>query len=75
MVALFDHVTVVACRPEIQKLRLMQRNGFSSAEADARIASQLSIQDKIDRADSVIDNNGTLEDLARAVDDYLNQMK
>lgn len=71
MVELFDQVTVVACRPEIQKQRLMQRNGFSSGEADARIASQLSIEEKINRADSVIDNNGTLEDLARAVDAYL----
>ena len=74
MVPLFDQVTVVACRPEVQKHRLMQRNGFSEAEADARLAAQISIQEKIDRADAVIDNNGTPEELSRAVDVYLNDL-
>ena len=75
MESLFDHVTVVACRPEIQKQRLMERNGFSTVDADARISSQLSIQEKVDRADSVIDNNGSLDDLAIAVEKYLNNLK
>lgn len=71
MQPLFDHITVVACKPEVQKARLIARNGFSSEEADRRIAAQLAMEDKIAGAKTVIYNDGTLEDLERAVDAYL----
>lgn len=41
--------------------RLMERNGFSQAEATARIRAQLSIEAKVDLADDVIDNSRDLE--------------
>lgn len=71
MEPLFDQVTVVACSSAVQKARLMSRNGFSSEEADRRIASQLAIEAKIKRAHTVIHNDGSLEDLEKAVDTYL----
>ncbi|WP_416827679.1 dephospho-CoA kinase [Ectobacillus polymachus] len=42
--------------------RLMERNGFTKDEADARIASQMPLVDKIKLADAMLNNNGTLEE-------------
>lgn len=53
-----EEVWVVYCRPEQQLARLMQRNGLSQAEAQARLAAQWPIDKKRDLADWVIDNQG-----------------
>lgn len=42
--------------------RLMERNGFTKEEADARISSQMPLVDKIKLADAMLNNNGTLEE-------------
>lgn len=42
--------------------RLMRRNGYGEAEAMARIASQMPLQEKKRRADTFIDNSGSLEE-------------
>jgi dephospho-CoA kinase len=55
---------LVAVAPKVQRARLMARDGSSAAEADARIGAQMPLQDKRTRADVVIDNDGTLEELA-----------
>jgi dephospho-CoA kinase len=71
MQPLFDHVTVVACDPLVQKRRLMSRNGFSAEEAEKRIASQMEMEKKIAGATTIIHNDGSIEDLERATDAYL----
>lgn len=53
-----DGVILVATRPEVQKARLMTRDGLSEAEAEARMRSQLPIDAKRPYARWVIDNNG-----------------
>lgn len=58
-----DEVWLVALEPEVQKARLMARNGLSEAEAQARISSQMSLADKKTYSQVIIDNNGTLEEL------------
>jgi dephospho-CoA kinase len=63
-----DAVWVVTCNPERQRERLIARNGFSAEEADRRIAAQPPIAQKIARADVVIENNGTLDELRDQVD-------
>ena len=63
-----DEVWVVTCGPESQRARLMARNGISQAEADRRIAAQPSVTEKIARADVVIVNDGTLDDLREQVE-------
>lgn len=64
-----DEVWVVAIIDQtVQKKRLIERNGFSEADAEQRIAAQMSQTEKIRRATRVIDNSGSLEDLKRAVD-------
>lgn len=58
---LCDTVWAVFIPPEEQLARLMTRNGFSRAEAQRRIDSQMSAAEKAARADTVIDTSGTIE--------------
>ena len=71
MKPLFDHVVVVACRPEVQLERLIKREGLSEEEAKRRISAQLPIIDKVKLADAVIRNDGSVGDLEKAVADFL----
>lgn len=57
----FKKILAVWCRPEQQMERLMAKAGISHAEAEARIAAQMSAEEKRRRADFVIDSSGTLE--------------
>lgn len=63
MTDLASEIWVVTCRPEQQLQRLMQRNGLSQTAAEARIASQWPLKQKVSQADVVIDNSGSLEQL------------
>lgn len=67
---------VVSCDPAVQLARLISRDGFTESEAQARIASQLPLADKVAVADHVIDNSRDLahtEHQTRAVFDTLQQ--
>lgn len=68
---LVTEVWVVFCNPEQQKTRLMQRNQLSDQDAQARIEAQMPIQEKCDRADFILDNSSTKEDLFAQVDALL----
>jgi dephospho-CoA kinase len=57
----FDVVIVTACAPSTQITRVMARDGISEPEARARVAAQLPIEEKIRRADHVINTDGTFE--------------
>lgn len=63
----FDAVIVATCQAEQQLQRVMARDGLSESEARQRIASQLPLEDKVRRADYVIDTSGTVEDTDLAV--------
>lgn len=63
-----DEIWVVTCDPRNQRSRLMRRNAMSAAEAERRIAMQGPIEDKLRRADVVIENDGTIDDLRAQVD-------
>jgi dephospho-CoA kinase len=54
-------VILVTCPPGVQLARLITRNGFSEADAKARIASQMPVEAKRPFATWIIDNGGTLE--------------
>jgi dephospho-CoA kinase len=75
---LTDQVTeiwVVACTPDQQRQRLMDRNGLSLEQAEARIASQRPLAEKIALADVVLDNSGDLATLFHQVDQALYQTR
>ncbi|BAY51390.1 hypothetical protein NIES2134_110220 [Thermostichus vulcanus NIES-2134] len=65
---LVDHIWVVATPPEQQLARLQQRDRLSAHAAGQRLASQLPLEEKIRRADTVLWNTGSLEELYRQVD-------
>ncbi len=57
----FDKLIVVHCRPEVQLERLMVRNGFTRAEAQRRIDSQMPQSEKQRFADYLIDTSDGFE--------------
>lgn len=67
----FDATVVVTVDPQVQLERLMNRNQLTADQARARIAAQMPLADKANRADFVIDNGGALQATYRQVDDML----
>lgn len=59
----FDLVVVVVAPKELVQQILSQRDGFDSAQMEYRFASQIPPEEKAQRADVVIQNEGTVEDL------------
>ena len=68
MTELVTEIWVVRCSKQQQMERLMLRNQLTLEQAQARINSQLPIEEKAARADIVLDNSSTLEDLLKQVD-------
>jgi dephospho-CoA kinase len=57
---MYDRLIVVTCNPSLQISRLMNRDGLTQEEAEARMASQMPIEEKLKLADYTIDTSGTL---------------
>jgi dephospho-CoA kinase len=69
-----DQVLVVVVDPDLQLARLLQRENLSEAEAKQRISAQWPQADKVQKADFVIDNSGSLQQsriMVAALYDYL----
>jgi dephospho-CoA kinase len=67
-VPLVDEVWAVIVPPELARDRIVSRNGLTPEQADARIAAQLSNEERAARAQVIIENSGTLEELERRVE-------
>jgi dephospho-CoA kinase len=63
----FDRVIVVAASPETQIARVMARDNLSREEAERRVAAQLPIGTKVDKADYVVQTDGDYADTNRQV--------
>jgi len=68
MTDLVTEIWVVSCSPEQQLRRIIERDNLSLEQAQARLNSQLPIQEKVTRADVVLDNSSTPEALLKQVD-------
>jgi dephospho-CoA kinase len=68
---LADQVWVVTVSPVQQLARLMKRNSYTVEEAQNRINAQMSNEERIQYADVVIDNNGTMSETIAQVDRLL----
>ena len=56
--------------------RLAQRNGMGEEEARRRVSSQMSREDRLSRADIVIDNSSEVEQMLGTIDDlWANRVK
>ncbi|KAJ1994614.1 Dephospho-CoA kinase [Coemansia spiralis] len=62
-----NKVAVISCTAERQLARLMNRNGLSRQEAEARIKSQMPMDEKERRATRVINNNGSIEEMEKQI--------
>jgi len=65
---IFDIVVLVYIPPAEQMIRLIKRNGYTRDYAEKRIASQMPIDDKIEYAQIVFRNDGTLEETEEKID-------
>jgi dephospho-CoA kinase len=63
-----DKVLMVKIAPPVQLARLMARDDLTEEQARQRIAAQMSQDEKIARADYLIDNSGTLEQTVAQID-------
>ncbi len=61
-------MVVVDLDPEVAVQRLVEHRGFAEEDARARISRQASREDRLARADKVLDNSGSVEDLLAQVD-------
>jgi len=71
----FDKLVVVWCRAEIQVERLIKRNFLSREEAERRIASQMSQEEKKKYADYLIDTSESFEPTRRQTEELFRQLK
>jgi dephospho-CoA kinase len=63
-----DVVVVVDCPTEVALERLVGLRGMERADAEARVAAQVSREERLAEADFVVDNSSTLEHLTEEVD-------
>ena len=66
--AMFEGVLLVYAPRDVQLRRLRERNGLDEDAALQRLAAQLPIDEKRDRATWIIDNSHAIDATARAVD-------
>ena len=64
---LCDKIIVVYVERELQTKRVMERDNNSRELAEKIIEAQMDLEEKVKRADIVINNNSTLEDLKNRV--------
>lgn len=60
-------LVVVDVGPEVAVRRLVEHRGMREDDARARMARQASREERLARADLVVDNSGSLDELARVV--------
>jgi len=68
MTDLVTEIWVVSCSEQQQLERLMERNQLTLEQAQGRISSQMSLKEKIQKADIVLDNSSNVEELLQQVD-------
>jgi len=61
--AVMDTTILVACPDDVQLARIMARDGLNEAQANARVAAQMPLAQKRQRAAFVIENDGDLDQL------------
>ncbi len=67
-------VAVVAVPRDVQKARLMSRDGLTDTITESRIESQMSTVDKVMLGEAVIENDGTVEDTEAKVDRLIHEV-
>jgi dephospho-CoA kinase len=71
LTSMVEKTILVYVDKQVQLQRLMDRNLLSQEEADARVNSQMPLSEKVALANAVIDNNGSIEETKRQLNDIL----
>lgn len=66
-----DYLMVIKTSAQIQVERLMQRDSLNEIDAQKRIQAQMLIEEKVKKADIVIDTSGTIEETRSQVVKWL----
>jgi dephospho-CoA kinase len=69
-----DAVIVVYAPLEVRLTRVKERSNLSEEDFYARDAAQMKLEEKVNRADYVIDNSGGLDDLQNQVEQRWNSL-
>ena len=69
-----DASLVIDVPIELQRQRTLNRDGVSEAQVDSILAAQMDRQSRLERADYVISNTGTLDELYTEVDALYHQL-
>ena len=72
---LADEVWVVHVAPEAARQRLMERNGLTAEQAQARIDSQITNQERLEHADVEIANEGSPDDFLATIDEQWGRLE
>jgi dephospho-CoA kinase len=73
--AIFDKILVVYVPEEKQIERLTQRDGISEDEATHMLKAQLPIEEKLAHADFVVNNEGSMEETRKQVEEIWLELK
>jgi dephospho-CoA kinase len=71
----YEKVIVVVCSLDEQRKRLRHRSGLSDEQIEARIRSQMPMEEKAKYADYLIDTSGSHEDTRRQVESVFRELK
>ena len=71
----YDLLVVVSCDADTQQRRLMARNNIDSDEAARWVATQMPVDEKVEKADIHINNDGPIDALAAQLDELMRHLR
>lgn len=74
MTKIFDRIVFIYTDDKIRLKRLIQRNEYTEDYAKLRMSSQISQDEKLEKSDYIIYNNGTKDELRKQVINLLPQI-
>ncbi|MCX5680959.1 MAG: dephospho-CoA kinase, partial [Candidatus Omnitrophica bacterium] len=70
-----DRVVVVRANMDVQIKRVQKKNRLTKAEILKRIKAQMPMEEKVKRADVVIDNQGNINQTKKQVEELCRELK
>ena len=75
MESLFDKILFVYCDDNIRLKRLIERNNYTEEYAKIRLSAQASQEEKLDKADWILNNNSSKENLKTELAKLIEQIR
>lgn len=72
---MFDKVILIVAENSVRRDRLEKRNTFLSDKFNLIINSQMSQEDKIKKADYILENNCSKDDFKKIVENFIHEIK